>query len=148
MNRIFRSAFVLLLFEIGAADNGLHFVNVTKENGIAFTHKNGMKGHNWIAETVGSGVGLFDLNGDGWLDIWLVQSGIFDRSVDMVTPTISDRIFLSTLVDGKRKYVDVTLESGVSAPEYGMGIAAGDIDNDGDIDIFLAKLNIYKCIFI
>ena len=139
MNRIFRSAFVLLLFEIGAADNGLHFVNVTKENGIAFTHKNGMKGHNWIAETVGSGVGLFDLNGDGWLDIWLVQSGIFDRSVDMVTPTISDRIFLSTLVDGKRKYVDVTLESGVSAPEYGMGIAAGDIDNDGDIDIFLAN---------
>ena len=82
MNRIFRSAFVLLLFEIGAADNGLHFVNVTKENGIAFTHKNGMKGHNWIAETVGSGVGLFDLNGDGWLDIWLVQSGIFDRSLD------------------------------------------------------------------
>ena len=117
MNRIFRSACVLLLFEIGAADSGLHFVNATKENGIAFTHRNGMKGHNWIAETVGSGVGLFDLNGDGWLDIWLVQGGVFDRSEDVVTPAISDRIFLSVLVDGKRKYVDVTSESGVSDPE-------------------------------
>ena len=76
MNRIFRSACVLLLFEIGAADSGLHFVNATKENGIAFTHRNGMKGHNWIAETVGSGVGLFDLNGD--IGIWSVCSRIWD----------------------------------------------------------------------
>ena len=139
MDFIFRSICLIILVEMVFSDPSLTFVNVTKENGMTFTHKNGMQGQNWIAETVGSGVGLFDLDGDGWLDIWLVQSGSFDRSTSDVTPFISDQIFQSVLVGGKRKYVDITSESGVSASEYGMGIATGDIDNDGDIDIFLAN---------
>ena len=136
----FRFLCVLVVFELVVGEEpDIRFVDITDESALAFVHENGMAGQRWIAETVGAGVGVVDFDGDGWLDIWLVQSGLFDRSFLNHTGFLRDRLFRSKLIQGKRVFVDSTVESNVEALEYGMGIATGDIDNDGDSDIFLAN---------
>ncbi len=102
-----------------------------------------MIGERWILETVGSGVGVLDFDGDGLLDIWLVQGGPVPKGLSEVTAAVSDapidRLYRNVSGDGRLRFVDITDASGVRADRYGMGIATGDIDNDGDADVFLAN---------
>ena len=112
------------------------FAEVAEQAGLDFAHVNGMVGERWIVETVGAGVGVLDFDGDGRLDIWLVQGGpLAERSAALP----GDRLFRSVGGDGALRFEDITEKSGVRATDYGMGIATGDMDNDGDADVFIAN---------
>ena len=110
--------------------------DVTSQSGVTFSHQNGAQGHFWLPEVIGSGVALLDFNSDGYLDVWLVQGGPLNPLSD-ARPT--DQLFLNDAKPGEIKFKNITSEYGVDAHTYGMGIATGDIDNDGDLDVFLAN---------
>src|SRR5262245_4060108 len=116
------------------------FVDRAVESGIDFVHVNGMSGQFYMPEILGPGVALFDYDNDGDLDIYLVQSGAFDRRQS------NDRLYRNDLTvhaDGTRTlhFTDVTAASGIDARGYGMGVATGDIDNDGWDDLYLTKFD-------
>lgn len=115
----------------------VRFVESAESVGLDFTHVNGMTGKRWLAEIVGAGVGVLDFDGDGWLDIWLVQGGPLAGRERPDLP--GDHLFRNLGRRGRLGFADITAESGVRAGGYGMGIATGDIDNDGDADVLLAN---------
>ena len=111
------------------------FVNRASDLGIHFQHESGATGNLYMPETTGAGVGVFDYDRDGDLDIYFVQGGSLG-----VASGAHDQIYRNDLTsNGSWKFVDVTDSSGVLASEYGQGIAIGDVDNDGLEDIFLAN---------
>ncbi len=99
------------------------FTDRAEDAGLRFTHVNGMSGKFHYAEIIGSGVALFDMDNDGDLDVFLVQyQG-------------QSRLFRNDLANGKLSFTDVTEKSGIVSRGSGMGVAAGDFDNDGCIDL-------------
>ena len=134
------SAFLLIgPSSIFAAD--VSFVEVTESTGIEFVHNSGLEGHLWTLEITGAGVGILDADGDGWMDILLVQGGPLTNRGDQKLP--HDRLFMNDGLRnsrGRLKFSDRSKDWGLtSASEYGMGVATGDVDNDGDTDILLAN---------
>ena len=121
------------------------FVDRAKESGIDFVHVNGMSGKFYLAEIMAPGVGLLDFDKDGDLDLYLVQgAGIGGQGSGVRDSGLSDRLYRNDLMvasDGTRtlRFTDITRESGLATAGYGMGVAAGDIDNDGWTDIYLTK---------
>jgi len=125
------------------------FVDRAKESGLDFVHTNGMSGKLYMSEVLAPGVAFFDYDNDGDLDIYLVQGS------ELVTPAsrlgvrgpgLNDRLYRNDLhvnADGTRTlhFTDVTAESRIDARGYGMGVAAGDIDNDGWVDLYLTKFD-------
>ena len=123
-----------------AASQPEWFVDRAAESGIDFVHVNGMSGQFYMPEILGAGVALFDYDNDGDLDIYLVQSGGFDRRQS------NDRLYRNDLAirpDGTRTlhFTDVTTASGIDARGYGMGVATGDFNNDGWVDLYLTKFD-------
>src|SRR5687768_6685012 len=97
------------------------FEDVTAKSGISFTHDAGTLGQFFMPETVGSGAALFDYDNDGRLDIYLIQnSGPKSASVNKLFHQGADG-----------KFSDVSTGSGLDVAGYGMGVAIGDINNDG-----------------
>ena len=126
---------VLLCGAVVAAQGvGITFTDVTTAAGIKFRHNSGRAGKKWLPETLGSGAAFFDFDGDGWLDIFLVNGK------DWVSKP--GRRSLSALYrnTGKGGFVNVTAASGLDVEMYGMGIAAGDYDNDGRPDLYVTAL--------
>ena len=125
------------------------FVDGTAAAGLDFVHVNGMSGAYYMAEIMAPGVALFDYDNDGDLDVYLVQGQPLDPSADGQRPRepgLSDRLFRNDLEerpDGTRTlhFTDVTRESRIEAQGYGMGVAAGDFDNDGWTDLYLTKFD-------
>jgi enediyne biosynthesis protein E4 len=132
------------------------FVDRAKESGLAFVHINGMSGKLYVPEVLPPGVALFDFDNDGDLDVYLVQgspleargagSGIRDSGFDDSGPEFADRLFRNDLnvgPDGVRtlQFTDVTRQSGIVAPGYGIGVATGDFNNDGWVDLYLTKFD-------
>jgi len=116
------------------------FVDRAVESGIDFVHVNGMSGQLYMPEILAPGVAFFDYDNDGDLDVYLVQSGGFDRRQS------NDRLYRNDLVvraDGTRtlRFTDVTAASGIDARGYGMGVATGDFNNDGWVDLYLTKFD-------
>ncbi len=131
------------------------FVDVTEPADVAFTHFNGMAGRLYYVEVVGAGGALFDYDGDGDLDLYLVQGSMLGADLEphealMPWPEgqpLNDRLLRNDLVigaDGKRtlRFVDVTDEVGIDARAYGMGATAGDYDNDGDVDLYVLNYGV------
>ena len=86
------SAFLLIgPSSIFAAD--VSFVDVTESTGIEFVHNSGLEGHLWTLEITGAGVGILDADGDGWMDILLVQGGPLTNRGDQKLP--HDRLFMN-----------------------------------------------------
>jgi enediyne biosynthesis protein E4 len=109
------------------------FTDRAKESGIDFVHVNGGSGDFYISEIMGAGGALFDYDNDGDLDVYVVQSGTLGSA--------TDRLYRNDLVvgaDGTRtlRFTDVTRGSGLVARAYGMGVATGDFDNDGRVDLY------------
>ena len=131
------SARALLFAALGWGFDGSaggRFVDATVEAGLDFTHASGMTGELWTLEIIGAGVGILDYDGDGRMDIWLVQGGPLVGRGTAKMP--SDRLFRNL---GELRFVDATESAGIAATGYGMGIATADVDNDGDSDVFLAN---------
>ncbi|RLS54266.1 MAG: CRTAC1 family protein [Planctomycetota bacterium] len=109
------------------------FRDVTAEAGLAFVHENGAAGEKLLPETMGGGVAFLDYDSDGDQDILLVNSNRWAWD----TRPAPDKPVTSALYqnDGTGKFTDVTHEAGLAIPFYGMGVAVGDYDNDGDADL-------------
>lgn len=130
---------------------GQGLTEITKETGLDFVHFNGMTGQYAINEVIGSGAALFDYDGDGDLDLYLIQGGMFhgqDPGKALFPPkpgmAMMDRLYRNDLkidADGKRslQFTDVTEQSKIRETGYGMGVAAGDFDGDGFIDLYVTN---------
>jgi hypothetical protein len=129
------------------AQGGDWFVDRAAESGLNFTHVNGMSGKLDYAEIIGSGVALFDYDNDGDLDVYFAQGQPLRPAAGAGTQTRGGRLFRNDLVvnaDGTRtlKFTDVTEKSGIVSGGYGMGVAAGDYNNDGCVDLYLTNLGV------
>ena len=109
----------------------LRFVEMAAAAGIEFKHNNGARGDRWMPETIGSGCALFDYDGDGALDVLLVNSGGWHGE------SSPSRLYRN-LGDGT--FVDVSDQTGFDFTVYGMGATVADYDGDGDADIYLTTL--------
>lgn len=108
------------------------FREVAAEAGVDFVHQSGAIGKRWTLEITGAGVGLLDYDGDGKLDIWVVQGGPLKNRTGELP---SDRLYRNISEGSKLIFEDVTGTAGLGAEAYGMGIVTGDVDNDGDTDV-------------
>ncbi|MGE5233913.1 MAG: CRTAC1 family protein [Acidobacteriota bacterium] len=114
--------------------SGVRFADVTQAAGIHFVHNSGRTGKKYLPETLGSGVALFDADGDGWLDILFINGRDW-------TPRPGRRS-LPALYRNRHDgtFTDVTRGSGLDVELYGLGVAAGDYDNDGREDVYVTAL--------
>lgn len=118
----------------GAAADGhdVWFEEVAGPSGLDFVHTVGAERRLHFPEIMGAGVGLADVDGDGDLDVYLVQSG------DLLDPegNAGDRLFANR---GDGTFEDVTAAAGLGCREYGMGCAFGDVDGDGAPDLYVTN---------
>ena len=125
--------FLLLGAAVSAAPGGVTFTDVTAAAGVRFTHNSGRAGKKYLPETLGSGGAFFDADGDGWPDLFLVNG----KSWTPGGKRTLSALYRST---GKGSFVDITVGSGLDVEMYGMGVAAGDYDNDGRQDLYVTAL--------
>ena len=115
----------------------VRFTDVTAEAGIDFAHENGAEGEKLLPETMGSGAAFFDFDGDDDQDLLLVNATYWPHSQKTAEPKPSSALYRN---DGRGRFDDVTHEAGLDFSLYGTGIAVGDYDNDGQVDVFLAAV--------
>jgi hypothetical protein len=131
-------------------DSEPYFVERAAAAGIDFRHFNGMSGEFYYPEIMAPGVGLLDYDNDGDLDLYLVQGQMLggkgiDRATFAPRGPLRDRLFRNDLTidsGGRRtlRFTDVTDQAGIDIRTYGMGVASGDIDNDGFPDLYRTGL--------
>jgi enediyne biosynthesis protein E4 len=108
-------------------------------SGLTWVHTNAMSPERYLPETMGPGVAFLDYDNDGWMDIYMVNSG----PSDFYTPA---RPLKNALYRNNRDgtFTDVTDKAGVAGGTFGMGVAVGDYDNDGYPDILVTSYG--RCI--
>jgi hypothetical protein len=104
----------------------------SSRSGILWVHDNALSPERYLPETLGPGCAFLDYDGDGWMDIYLVNSG----PCDFFKPT---RPVRNALYHNNRDgtFTDVTEKAGVAGGTFGMGVAVGDYNNDGFPDLFV-----------
>jgi hypothetical protein len=130
---IILSALALLWAASPPATDPVRFTDVTAAAGIKFTHNAGRTGKKWLPETMGAGCAFLDFDGDGWLDILLVNGK------DLIP---HGRHTTAALYRNNRNgtFTDVTRGSGLDVEIYGLGVSVGDYDNDGRDDVYITAL--------
>ncbi|WP_373653068.1 FG-GAP-like repeat-containing protein [Schlesneria sp. DSM 10557] len=118
------------------------FEDVHQSAGIDFTFEVGGIGQKWIVETLGGGVAAFDYDNDGWTDLYFAQGGELEsqfRGSGVIAgktwPAPAGKLFRNL---GNGQFRDATESAGIDRQVYGQGCSAGDFDNDGDADLFVA----------
>ena len=151
-NRVRLAAYLAMLAGLAGACHRTHapvdgpwFIDATTASRLVFRHHNGRTGQFYYPEVIAPGAALFDSDGDGDLDVFLVQSQDF-ASTDGHGPAPHSRFFRNDLrvaADGTRTltFADATDASGLALTGYGMGVAAGDVDNDGCVDLLTTSLD-------
>ena len=119
--------------EIETVVAGVQFVDVTEAVGLDFRQVSGSAEQRYILESMSSGAAFFDYDGDGYLDLFLVNSTRVEA--DSSNPT--NRLYRNTEGASGRVFQDKTDEAGLQRMGWGMGCAVGDYDNDGDVDLYV-----------
>lgn len=143
------SVLVLVAVVADAQPCPLRFEDVTADSGVEFVHDSGRSGAKHLPETMGAGVAWLDFDGDGWLDLFLVQSGAFPPEV---TEHVGHghRLFrglgparqksTSTEAVDHPQFVDVSDTLPALPGGYGQGALAFDVEGDGDPDLLLTAI--------
>jgi len=119
------------------ADSPIIFENTIEASKIHFVLKNSASPQRYSIETMTGGVALFDYNNDGLLDIFFTN-GAEIPSLKKSDPTFYNRLFRN---NGDGTFTDVTESAGLAGVGYSMGVAAGDYDNDGFVDLYVTGFN-------
>src|ERR1700760_4421483 len=137
--RILALAAVAALLPGSSSTNspGIRFEEIAARSGFNFTTNGSPTPNKNQIETMVAGVALLDYDGDGYLDIYVVN-GAAIPSLKKESPAYWNRLFHNNR-DGT--FTDVTEAAGVKGEGYGIGVAVGDYDNDGWPDIFVANVN-------
>lgn len=110
----------------------VQFTDVATEAGLRMSFvSGGDKTKKYIIEANGSGVALLDFDNDGWLDVFLVNGSRLEGA----PVTATNRLFRN---DGKGHFADVSAAAGITQKGWGNGVCAGDYDNDGFTDLYVA----------
>jgi enediyne biosynthesis protein E4 len=125
---------VLLPLVCPAADPpcAIRLTDVTRRTGIDFVHTDGSSGQRYIVETVSAGLATCDYDGDGRIDILFLNGAPLRGTKVDVRPTL--KLYRN---EGNWKFSDVTREAGLAVTCYALGVAAGDYDNDGHLDLYV-----------
>ena len=113
------------------------FDNVIASSNVHFTQKSSLSPQRYSIETMTGGVALFDYNNDGLLDIFFTN-GASIPSLEKTDSTYANRLFRN---NGDGTFTDVTQAAGLSGIGYSMGVATGDYDNDGFVDLYITGVN-------
>jgi hypothetical protein len=151
LQRLLGLVFSLLIPAVMAGSEPF-FTDVTRESGLDFIHFNGMSGEFYLPEIMGPGAALLDYDGDGDLDLFLVQGTMLGPGKSLgdarfpppAGMPLGDRLFRNDLrvaSDGKPllRLTDVSEDAGIDGLDYGMGVATGDYDNDGWVDLYVTN---------
>jgi hypothetical protein len=106
----------------------------SSSSGVSWHHENGRSPDYYLPETTGAGCAFFDYDNDGWMDIYLVNSGKCDFFAP--NPPLRNALYRNNR-DGT--FSDVTEKAGVGGGGYGMGVAVGDYDGDGWADLYVTQ---------
>ncbi len=109
------------------------FAEIARQAGIDFVHFSGMTAEKYLPTSNGSGVAIFDFDGDGKLDLYFATGTLLPLGTARNGP---NRLYKNL---GDNRFQDVTGHSGLGFAGYCHGIVVGDIDNDGDPDVFLCN---------
>src|ERR1700738_588801 len=120
--------------------DGLIFEEIPPEgSGITWTHDNAMSAERYLPETLGPGCAFLDYDNDGWMDLYLVNSG----PSDFYTPSKPLR---NALYKNNRDgtFSDVTEKAGLATPGWTTSAVWFDYDNDGRLDLFICSFVDYS----
>ena len=112
----------------------IEFTDVTAEAGVRFKHNNGASGKKYLPETMGPGGAFLDFDNDGWQDILLINSTNWPEKKGAK----SFPALYHNNQDGT--FTDMTRAAGLAVEMYGLGCAAADYDNDGNVDIYITAV--------
>lgn len=129
--------FAVVISASVALNSAIRFKDIANSAGVHFTTENCATAQKHQPETMPAGVALLDYDGDGLLDIYLVN-GAEMPSLKKTGPKYYNRLFHN---NGNGTFTDVTEHAGVAGAGYGMGAAVGDYDNDGWPDLYVANVN-------
>ena len=120
-----------------SARPSIQFENAIEQSRIKFKLKNSVSPKRYTFETMTGGVALFDYDNDGFLDIFFTN-GAAIPSLEKSDPSYYNRLFHN---NGDGTFTDVTEKAGLRGIGYSMGVAAGDYDNDGFVDLYITGVN-------
>ena len=113
------------------------FENIIKQSKVDFTLHSSTSPHRYSIETMTGGVAVFDYDNDGFLDLFFTN-GAAIPSLNKIGAGFANRLFHN---NGDGTFTDVTDKAGVGGIGYSMGVAAGDYDNDGFVDLYVTGVN-------
>ncbi len=127
-------AAALLASNVPPAAIQVIFNDVTAQAGIKFVHNAGKTGKKYLPETLGSGAAFIDADGDGWIDVLLVNSKDWNPTGRRSTAALYRNNHNGT-------FTDITRGSGLDIEIYAIGVGVGDYDNDGRDDVYITALD-------
>ncbi len=126
---------------LSGPDAPIAFADVTAEVGVGFVHAGSPTSEKYLIETMGAGVAMLDYDNDGRLDLFFVNGAALSDPMpgggpppDKRDGRFHNRLYRQT---PDRRFEDTTNRAGVAGTGYGMGVASGDYDNDGDPDLYV-----------
>ncbi len=112
----------------------IQFTDIAATAGVNFDRVNGADGEKLLPETMGGGGAFFDCDGDGDSDLLCLNGTAWPWANEKPQTPTTSKLYLN---DGKGNFSDATAGSGLDRELYANGVACGDYDNDGDVDLFI-----------